>query len=93
MQHEQITLERKILDSDIQDAIEIRCSECYPAMAIANAFAGTKTVSWQLLDKYSFSELIAEARQRSLPIDTWHAAVDTQNRLVMETRAYMASIS
>jgi len=61
-----IELIRPITDAELLKAIKIRQSETFPALNIANAFAGAQTIEWQLIRKYSLNDLLAEANQRGL---------------------------
>jgi len=63
-----IVKEMEPLDSDIIEAIEIRTSECFGAMSIANAIAGYQSDSWYLIRNYSLDELKEEAKKRGLKI-------------------------
>ena len=79
-----------VKDSDLLHAIELRCSECFPAMNIANALGGSRTVPWDLVRTYSLVEMLQEAKDRGLDLSNLKAAVD--GRKVVESKAYaMAS--
>lgn len=81
-----ITLDVKISDGDLRKAIELRISECFPALDFANALAGAQDTPWQLLRKYNFIELIDEAKARGLPIEAFRGAVG--GRIIADAPVY-----
>lgn len=63
-------------DLDLQKSIELKCSECYGAMSIANAIGGTPSRDWHIARKFKLADLIAEAGRRGLDMSGWKTAVD-----------------
>lgn len=61
----------EVSDQELRDAIELRMSDHFPAMNIANAMAGSQTPKWELARKYRLPLLVAEALDRGLPVGTF----------------------
>jgi len=74
-------------NQDLIKAIELRASECFPAMNIANALGGSETIAWRLVRSSSLSELIEEAISRKIELKEIKSAVD--KKPLLETKAYM----
>lgn len=77
-------------DSELQEAIEIRCSRNWPSMEIANRYGGTQNVIWKILRGFSALELFQEAIDRDLPFDTWDTALD--NTPLRKTPIYLGAM-
>ena len=58
-----------ISDEAVIKALQLRCSQVYPALALANAFAGADTDEWWLVHNHSLPELLAEADRRQITLD------------------------
>lgn len=65
-------------DTDILDSIGILISECFQAMALANALAGAETTSWEIIHNYKIDEIFAEAKHRKLALAGLKMAVGTK---------------
>ena len=78
-------------DRDIQEAIQLRCNECFPAMNICNAIGGSQDTKWRLVREYSLVELIQEARERKLPIETFKTSVELKP--ITDMLAYIKALS
>jgi hypothetical protein len=78
-------------DKELQEAIELRCSECFPAMNIANSIGGnTKSIEWRLVRSFSLVELIKEAMLRGLPVEQFKSAVG--GKPIKNTTIYLAAM-
>lgn len=75
-----------VKDNDLKKAIELKCSECYAAMAIANAFGGSQSAEWILVRKFTLADLIAEANRRGLDMAEWKTAVD--NAILCDSKPF-----
>jgi ribulose 1,5-bisphosphate carboxylase large subunit-like protein len=73
-------------DEDLMQAIRIMISECFTAMNIANALAGSQTKPWKIVRSASLIELVKEAVSRKISLRELKSAVD--NKPFMETKAY-----
>lgn len=79
-------LEREVHNKDLIEAISLKCSNLYGAMAFANALGGSKTTSWELCYKYPLYDLIAEAEDRRIDLSIVDTAVEVQP--VMDSMYY-----
>jgi hypothetical protein len=70
-----LTLQQNITNEDVLEAISLKCSTCYGAMSIANRVGGTPTVAWQLCHTYPLAQIIQEAQERGLALDSVRVAV------------------
>lgn len=77
-------------DSELQEAIEIRCSRNWASMEIANRYGGAQNVVWKILRGFSALELFQEAIDRELPFDTWDTALE--NTPLRKTPIYMGAM-
>lgn len=68
-------VKRPVTDAVLREAIEIRISECFGAMSIANAIGGREDDVWRLIRQVSLVEMIAEALDRGLPVREFKTAV------------------
>lgn len=62
-------------DGVLMKAIELRISECFGAMNIANALGGSGSPEWDLVRKHRLPEMVADALDRGLPVKELKAAV------------------
>ena len=53
-------------EAEISEAIQIRTSECFGALNIANALGGSETNSWYLIRNYTLEQLKEEATTMGL---------------------------
>lgn len=70
-----LTTSTEIDDATLQKAIELRISECFGALNIANALGGHQSLEWQVVRAFTPRELFDEARARKLPLETFKGAV------------------
>ena len=85
------TEEHLISDSAVVEAVQIRCSRVFPALNIANAFAGAETDAWWAIRTYSLVELLAEADRRGISFAGVKSAVpggDTDPLLLVDCPVY-----
>ena len=66
----------EVTNNVLRAAIELRMSDVFPAMNIANALGGLQTDVWKIVRQYGLDELIAEALDRGLPVDEFKSAVE-----------------
>ena len=76
-----------VSNETLQEAIELRISEYFPAMNVANALGGTPSPAWDVARANSLSSLVADACDRLMPVREFRAAVS--GTLFMDTAAYM----
>lgn len=72
--------------STIIKAIELRISECFGAMLMANALGGRPSPEWDLVRRVGLDELVADALDRKVDVRQIRAAVD--KTAFMDTPAY-----
>lgn len=77
-------------DRVLRSAIELKCSECYGALSMANALGGSPSADWLCARAHKLADLVAEVRQRKLDMADWKAAVD--NKTLCDTPAYCRAI-
>lgn len=71
-----------VSDAALIKAIELRCSECFPAMNIANALAGYETIEWKIVRAFSLVDMVREARKRGIDLSgRWWSSVDRADHL------------
>lgn len=70
-----IELTLPVSNETLRRAIELRMSDCYPAMSIANALGGTPSNSWAIARKYRLALLVEEAIDRGLPVAEFYDPV------------------
>ena len=68
--------ERPIAVKALEEAICLKCSNCYEAMSFANALGGSRTDAWYLCHTYSLKELLAEATERKLDLSRLMTSVE-----------------
>jgi len=79
-------LKRPITDAQLKQAIALRCSDCFPAMNIANALGGYPSAEWEIVRSFSLVDMVQEAKIRSIDLSALEAAVC--GGLVVETVIY-----
>ena len=79
-----------VSDSALLKAIELRCSECFPAMNIANGLAGAQTIEWKIVRSFSLVDMVREARKRGLDLSDRKTAVG--DHLLTERPIYQEAI-
>ena len=79
----------EIFDKDLLSAIAIRCSDCFPAMSIANALGGSPSIDWKVIRTFSLVEMLMEAKKRGLELTSIKEAVG--DKMVVETESYKAA--
>lgn len=85
------TREHDVTDSELREAIELRHSDCFTAMAFCRGLEGGKLeVPWKLVEMFSPVELIQEAQKRGLDMSEWRPAIHRDNPLLVETDLYRA---
>lgn len=82
-----MTISTPVSDKDLQKAIELRISECYGAMSIANALGGSRSIPWDLARNHRLPELVADALDRGLDLKSFRASVDETP--FMDCKSYM----
>ena len=66
----------EVNDRVLQQAIELKCSECYGAMSVANRLGGSPSEDWIVARSNKLADLIADAMYlRKLDMATWKTAV------------------
>jgi hypothetical protein len=76
-------------DSELTEAIAIRCSECFTAMLFANAFGGIETMPWKIIKAYKLLDMIQEAETRGIDLTKVTVAVGEEpKQMVVETARY-----
>jgi hypothetical protein len=76
-------------DTEIREAIAIRCSECFTAMLWANALGGGETMPWRIIKTFKLPEMIAEAESRGIDLTKLPVAVGEEpKQMVSETERY-----
>ena len=78
-------------DTELKDAIALRCSKCFGALNIANALGGDDSIPWKLVRTYSLVDLIQEAQARKLDLSTTNAAVEGGR--VVATEIYQKALA
>jgi hypothetical protein len=84
------TVETPVSDAQLIKAIELRCSECFPAMNIANALGGYPSIEWKIVREFSLVDMVREANKRGIDLAGRKAAVGDQ--LVTERPIYQEAI-
>ena len=67
--------DRPISDASLIKAIELRCSECFPAMNLANQLGGYPSTEWEIVRTYSLVDMVREANKRGIDLTGRKAAV------------------
>ena len=78
-------------DRDLQKAIELKCSQCYRAMSVANSLGGSPSRDWTLARAHKLPDLVAEARRRQLDMASWKPAVIEE--VLCDTAPYRDAIA
>lgn len=73
-------------DRILRKAIELRMSDVFPAMNIANALGGYPSKEWDLCRRYNLTTLVAEALDRLLPVADFQCEVTKKK--FMECKSY-----
>jgi hypothetical protein len=81
----EITLE--VSNALLRKATELRMSDCYGAMSIANVLGGSPSHEWDLARKYRLADLVAEALDRGLPVGEFRSAVE--GKRLIDCRCYL----
>lgn len=71
----------------LKKAVELRMSDVFPSMNVANAIGGTQTDAWRLCRQESLAELIAESLDRGLPVSEFRCEVT--DKKFMDCRSYL----
>lgn len=79
-----------VSDAALIKAIELRCSECFPAMNIANALGGSPSIEWEIVRTFSLVDMVREARKRGIDLSGRKAAVG--DHLVTERPIYQDAV-
>lgn len=74
-EHVQIRNIESYPDSILLDAIKTVISECFRAMLIANAFAGSRSDKWDIIHNYTVDGIFNEAKRRHLQLQGIKMAV------------------
>lgn len=82
-----MTISQPVPDSVLRKAIELRISQCFGAMNMANALGGSPSPEWDVARSHRLPELVADALDRGLPVREFKAAVD--NTPFCDTKAYL----
>lgn len=59
----------------LQKAIELRISDCFQAMNIANQIGGSSSPEWDLVREHSLIDLVAEALDQRMDVGNMKSAV------------------
>jgi hypothetical protein len=78
--------EEKIIafeQADIEHALELILSECFPAMRFANALAGSgKTKSWKLIHNFPLNDIFAEAKRMAIDLRLIKPAILSKDKKI-----------
>jgi len=79
-----------VSDSALLKAIELRCSECFPAMNLCNSLGGLQTIEWKVVRAFTLVDMVREARKRGLDLSDRKATVG--DHLLTERPIYQEAI-
>lgn len=78
-----------VKDSVLRAAIELKTSECYGSLSVANMLGGSPSAEWTLARANKLIDLIAEAQARDLDLTNWKTVVCKTP--VLESPAFIAA--
>lgn len=81
-----LSIETPVTNKDLIEAIQLKCSPCYAAMAMCNALGGSVTVPWTLCHSQTLKTLVDEANTRLVSLDGVECSVEKQP--IKETMYY-----
>lgn len=67
-----------LTDADIIGALSTLANECFPAMNLANAFAGSESRCWEIVRSVGAKNLMIEALRRDIDLNKIKGNVDDQ---------------
>lgn len=85
----------EVKDADLLEAVSIRFCRHFPAMNIAHALGGSKSIPsipWTILEQYKPAEILAEIVERNIDISNLEVAMASCEccpRLVVNSALYL----
>ena len=67
---------------DVERALELIFSECYPAMRIANALGGSQDNPWKLIHSFSLDQIFAEAKRMEIDLRSIKPAILGEDKTI-----------